>query len=180
MSISELQTKQNMACVDYTGITVLIAASILTTEYAALYCDTGARNFYMALTAFSGLGGVAFTWSPSFDQPESRFKRLGFFVGFAVAGFLGFFHAAYLHGLVETFSFYFPVFKSLMCYSLGVVVYSFLIPERWLPGSIFDYFGMSHNLWHICVFGGIYYHYVATVHLLEGARHFSCGAHHGF
>jgi adiponectin receptor len=172
--ISHLKAKQNFACVDYTGITVLIAASILTTEYTAFYCNPVARNTYMTVTALSGLGGVLFTWDPSFDKQESRTKRILFFVGFAVAGGLGFCHAAYYHGLLETFAFYLPVFKSLLCYTLGVVVYGLLIPERWCPGSIFDYFGMSHNLWHISVFGGIYYHYVATVDLLQGAREFSC------
>ncbi|ANB15945.1 Izh3p [Sugiyamaella lignohabitans] len=175
--IAHLPAKNKFACVDYTGITVLIAASILTTEYTALYCKPFARNVYMAVTALSGLGGAAFTWDPKFDSPEARGQRIIFFVGFAVAGLLGFLHASVYHGLLSTFFFYLPVFKSLFCYCLGVVVYAFLIPERWFPGTIFDFFGMSHNLWHICVFGGIYYHYVATVNLLEGAHAFSCSAH---
>lgn len=173
-AISRVKMKKNFACVDYTGITVLIAASILTTEYTALYCNSLARTIYMTITAGCGIGGAIFTWAPSFDKKESRIKRIMFFVSFAVAGFLGFLHASYYHGLVDTFMFYLPVFKSLACYFCGVIIYSLLIPERWCPGGIFDYFGMSHNLWHISVFGGIYYHYIATVSLLEGARAFSC------
>lgn len=176
--IARVKMKKNFACVDYTGITVLIAASILTTEYTALYCNSTARTVYMAVTAGCGIGGAMFTWMPSFDRKESRVKRIVFFVSFAVAGLLGFLHAAWYHGLTETFLFYLPVFKSLACYGCGVIIYSFLIPERWCPGGIFDYFGMSHNLWHISVFGGIYYHYIATVNLLEGAKAFSCINHH--
>uniref|UniRef100_A0A060T6J3 ARAD1B19096p n=1 Tax=Blastobotrys adeninivorans TaxID=409370 RepID=A0A060T6J3_BLAAD len=172
--ISRLKIKQKFACVDYTGITVLIAASILTTEYTALYCRPMERNIYMAVTAMFGLFGSIFTWLPVFDTKEYRGKRILFFVSFAVAGILGFIHTALLHGFVDTFSFYLPVLKSLLCYVAGVVVYSFHIPERWFPGWVFDYFGMSHNLWHISVFGGIYYHYIATVRLMENARTFSC------
>lgn len=172
--ISRLKIKQKFACVDYTGITVLIAASILTTEYTALYCRPTERNIYMAVTAMFGIFGSIFTWLPVFDTKEYRGKRILFFVSFAVAGILGFIHTALLHGFAETFSFYLPVLKSLLCYVAGVVVYSFHIPERWFPGWVFDYFGMSHNLWHISVFGGIYYHYIATVRLMENARTFSC------
>lgn len=173
--IAHVDHMKRFACVDYTGITVLIACSILTTEYTAFYCSPQPQAFYMIVTAICGLAGALFTWHPTFDLPEAKAKRITFFVSFAVAGGTGFIHAALLHGWTNTFFFYLPVVKSLLCYFFGVVVYALLIPERWCPGGIFDYFGMSHNLWHICVFGGIYYHYLATVKLIEGAREFSCG-----
>lgn len=172
--ICHVDHMKRFACVDYTGITVLIASSILTTEYAAFYCNPISQASYMIVTALCGIAGAIFTWHPSFDSAEGKGKRVTFFVSFAVAGASGFIHAALLHGWVETFFFYMPVLKSLLCYVFGVVVYSLLIPERWCPGGIFDYFGMSHNLWHICVFGGIYYHYLATIALIEGAKQYSC------
>lgn len=170
--ISHIDSMKRFACVDYTGITVLIASSILTTEYAAFYCRPISQATYMIVTALCGIGGALFTWHPSFE--DGKTKRVAFFVSFAIAGFSSFIHAALLHGWVQTFWFFFPVLKSLMCYAVGVVVYSLLIPERWCPGGIFDYFGMSHNLWHVSVFGGIYYHYLATISLIEGAKEFSC------
>ena len=42
----------------------------------------------------------------------------------------------------------------------GAFVYASKVPERWCPG-MFDYFGGSHNLWHIAVLGGILFHYTA-------------------
>lgn len=172
-SVSNIDHMKRFACVDYTGITVLIACSILTTEYAAFYCRPISQTVYMTVTALCGIAGTLLTWHPSFDSEKG--KRVAFFVSFAVAGSASFFHAALHHGVSETFFFYLPVAKSLLCYTVGVVIYSLLIPERWCPGGIFDYFGMSHNLWHACVFGGIYYHYTATITLLEGAKQFSCG-----
>lgn len=175
--ISRLSAKKGFACADYTGITLLITASILTTEYAALYCQTTARNAYMFITFLCGIGGVRMTWQPDFDMPHSRFKRIAFFVGFAVAGALGFFHAAFYRGLSNTFWFYYPITKSIGSYLLGVVAYGLLFPEKYFTNNkILAYVGMSHNLWHICVFGGIYYHYLATVHFLQNASAFSCQA----
>lgn len=171
--ICHVESKQRLACVDYTGITVLIASSIITTEYSAFYCKPWYQIPYILITAMSGLFGAIFTWHPSFDSPEGKPKRVAFFVSFAGAGIAGFVHASFLHGFVDTFLFYAPVLKSLACYLMGVVVYALLIPERWFPGGIFDYFGMSHNLWHLSVFGGIYFHYMATVKLLEEARTYS-------
>ncbi|CAN6674966.1 hypothetical protein TRVA0_075S00254 [Trichomonascus vanleenenianus] len=176
-SYSRPKMKENFACIDYTGIVILIAASIMTTEYAALYCRPLAQSVYMTSTAVCGLVGAYCTWKPVFNSPGGRMKRLVFFISFVLGGLLGFVHAGYFHGFVNTFWFYFPVFKSVACYSLGVVVYSTLFPERYFPGTIFDYFGMSHNLWHLAVFGGIYLHYTATIHLLENARAYSCPVH---
>lgn len=171
--ISHAGQKQRWACVDYTGITVLIAASIITTEYCAFYANPRIQLTYISITAISGLCGAYFTWHPSFDTPEAKNKRVAFFVSFAAAGVMGFLHAGVLHGFANTYSFYFPVFKSLMFYAFGVIFYALFFPERFFPWKIFDYFGMSHNIWHICVFGGIYFHYAATVELLEGAREYT-------
>ncbi|PRT56059.1 Uncharacterized protein C30D11.11 [Wickerhamiella sorbophila] len=173
-NIAHLHIKQRMSCVDYTGITVLIAASIVTTIHASLYCHPVARTFYTILTSLFGVGGVLFTWTPSFDSPEARHTRVIFFVSFALSGVVAGLHAMIYRAASEVVVFYLPVVKSLLCYAVGIVFYAFLIPERWMQGTIVDYIGMSHNLWHLCVFGGIYYHYKATLLLFEEAKSFVC------
>lgn len=175
-SICWIEHRKKFACVDYTGITVLICASILTTEYTAFYCNPTMQTVYMTLTAFFGITGVFLSWDPKFDDPKNRHWRILFFVSFAVAGATSFIHNTLLHGVNNTLQFYLPVVPSLASYASGVIFYSFLIPERWCPGGVFDYFGMSHNLWHIFVFGGIFYHYTATVKLLETAHSYACAA----
>lgn len=171
--ISHAGQMQRWACVDYTGITVLIAASIITTEYAAFYCNPRIQQAYITVTTIFGILGALLTWHPKFDNPGAKNTRVAFFVSFAAAGITGFFHAAFLRGFSETFAFYAPVFKSLVFYLCGVVFYTLFFPERFFQFKIFDYFGMSHNIWHVCVFGGIYFHYTATVKLLEGAREYA-------
>lgn len=173
-NIAHLHIKQRMSCVDYTGITVLIAASIVTTIHASLYCHPVARTFYTILTSLFGIGGVLFTWTPSFDSAEARHTRVIFFVSFALSGVIAGAHAMLYRAASEVVVFYLPVLKSLMCYAIGIVFYAFLIPERWMQGTIIDYIGMSHNFWHLCVFGGIYYHYKATLLLFDEATSFVC------
>lgn len=50
-SISEQTLMERFACVDYTGISLLIAASIMTTEYTAFYCEPISRWIYITTTA---------------------------------------------------------------------------------------------------------------------------------
>ncbi|KAK7206214.1 hemolysin-III related-domain-containing protein [Myxozyma melibiosi] len=173
-SIGSLSDKRRFACVDYTGISILIACSILTTQYTSFYCQPSARALYMGTTAALGVAGVVFAWHPAFDRAENRWLRISFFVCLALSGGLALIHLSWTRGIMNTLWFYLPITKSLLCYLTGVVVYGFLFPERLLPGSIFDWIGASHNLWHVAVLGGIYYHYTATHKFLSNAREFSC------
>jgi len=50
-SISEQTLMERFACVDYTGISLLIAASIMTTEYTVFYCEPISRWIYITTTA---------------------------------------------------------------------------------------------------------------------------------
>ncbi|KAK9465217.1 hemolysin-III related-domain-containing protein [Lipomyces arxii] len=175
-SIGILTHKQRFACVDYTGISILIACSILTTQYTSFYCQPGWRTIYMTSTSFAGLAGAAFAWHSEFDKPSNRWLRITIFVGLAASGMLSMLHVSLSRGFMTTMSFYFPIVYSLLCYIVGVVLYGLLFPERYFPGTIFDWIGMSHNLWHLAVLGGIYFHYAATHKFLHGAREFSCTA----
>lgn len=161
-----------MACVDYTGIMNLITASILTTEYAALYCHLNVRNAYIAFTTVCGIFGAVFACHKSFNDYLGL--RVTFFVTFALCGAIAGFHAMAYEGVLPILNLYLPVIKSLLCYGLGVVVYASRFPERFCKNNFLNYVGMSHNLWHIAVFGGIYYHYKACLQLLEHNHGLQC------
>jgi len=48
-----------------------------------------------------------------------------------------------------------PYYLTMGCsYLGGLVVYATKVPERYCPGK-FDIWGHSHQIWHICVLGGI-------------------------
>ncbi|KAF5660965.1 putative IZH3 [Fusarium heterosporum] len=159
-AVADVDAISIFACVDYTGISLLIAASIMTTEYTAFYCDPLSRYLYMGLTAFLGIGGVVLPWHPRFNGADMAWARVAFFVGLALTGFMPMVQLGFTHGPRFVYDFYSPISKSMLVYLTGAFVYASKIPERWYPGC-FDYVGGSHNLWHAAVLGGILFHYSA-------------------
>lgn len=159
-AIGDVKLVSTFACVDYTGISLLIAASILTTEYTAFYCEPVSRWVYMVTTAVLGTAGVVMPWNPAFNGPEMAWARVGFFIGLGATGFLPILQLSLSRGTGFVWDFYSPLIKSMFVYVAGAFIYASKVPERWCPG-MFDYCGGSHNLWHIAVLGGILFHYTA-------------------
>ncbi|KKA29109.1 hypothetical protein TD95_004874 [Thielaviopsis punctulata] len=167
-AVADVEAISIFACIDYTGISVLIAASIATTEWTVFYCDPVSRWLYMTTTAVLGLGGVILPWHPYFNKQEMAWLRVAFFAGLALTGFLPVLQLNYTHGAEFVYEFYKPIFASIGVYFLGALVYASKIPECWYPG-MFDYVGGSHNLWHFAVLGGILFHYVAMQEFFSNA-----------
>ena len=159
-SISEQTLMERFACVDYTGISLLIAASIMTTEYTAFYCDPISRWIYVSMTATLGIAGVILPWHPVFNRADMNWARVAFYVSLAATGFAPVFQLSFARGPGWAWSFYAPVMKSIAVYLGGAIIYAGQVPERWLHGW-FDYAGGSHNIWHVAVLCGILFHYVA-------------------
>lgn len=159
-SISEQKIMERFACVDYTGISLLVAASIMTTEYTAFYCEPVSRWTYLLTTCALGIGGVILPWHPTFNRADMAWARVSFYVSLSATGLLPVVQLIYTRGLFWAAYFYAPITKSLLVYLTGAVLYAAKIPERWFPG-VFDYVGGSHNIWHVAVLGGILFHYNA-------------------
>ena len=167
-SVADVCLISMFACVDYTGISLLIAASIMTTEYTAFYCEPVSRWVYIVTTALLGFGGVVLPWHPRFNGADMAWARVAFYVALAATGFLPIVQLSITRSPEAVFEFYTPIGKSLFVYLLGALVYASKVPERWRPG-MFDYVGGSHNLWHIAVLGGILFHYTAMQELFAHA-----------
>lgn len=156
------------ACVDYTGISLLIAASIMTTEYTAFYCEPISRWIYMTTTALLGIGGVILPWHPTFNRQDMNWARVAFYVTLGATGFVPILQLNVTRGGAWAWEFYAPITKSILVYLAGAFIYASKVPERWYPGA-FDYIGGSHNLWHCAVLGGIFFHYMAMQEFFAGA-----------
>ncbi|PBP22669.1 hypothetical protein BUE80_DR006602 [Diplocarpon rosae] len=167
-SVADQTLMERFACVDYTGISLLIAASIMTTEYTAFYCEPVSRWIYMTLTATLGVGGVILPWHPTFNRADMAWARVAFYVTLGATGFAPVLQLNLDRGGAWAWEFYAPIVKSITVYLVGAVVYASHIPERWCPGA-FDYIGGSHNLWHFAVLGGILFHYMAMQEFFTGA-----------
>lgn len=129
---AHLTTRSRFACVDYTGITVLITCSVISVEYCALAPYPKLLVFFVGFSLLSGMGLLLFNWSPYFDKPECRPLRIGFFVSLALLGFATSVFKGYYEGVGPALWFYAPVaYYSLVWYWIGVIFYGGLIPERW-------------------------------------------------
>ena len=166
--ISSQPLMERFACVDYTGISLLVAASIVTIEYTAFYCEPFSQFVYILLTMSLGIGGVILPWHPTFNRADLAWARVGFYSTLALTGFAPLAQLAYKHGFAWCLYFYMPITKSILVYAAGAGIYASKIPERWSPG-LFDYIGGSHNIWHLAVLGGILFHYCALQDLFAGA-----------
>lgn len=156
------------ACVDYTGISMLVAASILSTEWTAFYCEPVSRAVYMSATLFLGVLGTILPWQETFNRADMAWARVAFYVTLALTGFAPVIQLNLTRGAAWTFYFYAPITKSMLVYFTGAIIYGSKIPEKWWPG-LFDYAGGSHNIWHLAVLGGILFHYTAMIEFFQGA-----------
>ncbi|KAF9337222.1 hypothetical protein BG006_005794 [Podila minutissima] len=166
-------TMKCMACLDYVGISVLIAASVVVTEYYGFYCETLFRNSYIIATAMFGVAGVVIPWLSWFDQKETRWLRITFFISMAASALLPVFHLIMIQGVGPTLEWITPLLKSMGSYLLGVFVYANQYPEKLFPGR-FDHLGSSHQWWHLCVLGGVYFHFTAALTFWERRYEFGC------
>ena len=167
-SIADNVLLDRFACVDYTGISFLVAASILSTEWTAFYCEPVSRYIYMSVTAFLGILGTILPWNPTFNRMDMAWARVAFYVSLAATGFVPVIQLNLTRGPEWSYYFYAPLFKSVGVYLAGAIVYASQVPEKWLPG-FFDYAGGSHNIWHLAVLGGILFHYTAMISFFNDA-----------
>lgn len=131
-TFAHLTTRNRFACVDYTGITVLVTCSVISAEYCSLYNYPKLLALFMSFSIVAGLAGLAFNWSSYFDRPECRPLRIGFYVCLACLGGSTFLCKWYYEGIFEAITFYAPLtYRSFIWYWIGVIFYGGLIPERW-------------------------------------------------
>lgn len=134
-----LKLRRKFACVDYSGISILITASILTAEFVSLYEHKVPMFFYMFVSLSLGTVGVFLNCSPKFDSPESRPLRIRFFILLASMGILSFLHATYLESFHFSKSLLSMVLnKSIIWYLIGVIFYGSFIPERFRTDVVVD------------------------------------------
>lgn len=136
---SFLGLRRRFACVDYSGITILITASIFSTEFATLYGHSRPMCAFMGTSALLGALGIYLNCSPKFDCPEARPLRIKFFIALVAVGAASFICTARLEGPAFTARLLTPVTnRSLVWYAVGVVFYGSFIPERFRSDVLVD------------------------------------------
>ncbi|ORY96858.1 hemolysin-III related-domain-containing protein [Syncephalastrum racemosum] len=166
--------KSFTATLDYIGISILITASILVTEYYGFYCRPFAQSRYMVFTTLVGSLGVVMPFLKLWDTKQYRPLRIAVFLSMAFSSIVPVMHLILLNGLHVTFVFFRLAAVSVTMYILGVVVYANRFPEKMFPGK-FDFAGMtSHAIWHVFVCLGIYFHYLASLQFYAQRFTYGC------
>ncbi|KAK9723072.1 inc metabolism membrane protein [Basidiobolus ranarum] len=173
---SHLSVMRCSTVLDYVGISLLIMASVLVVEYYGFYCHPFLRNLYTTATVTLGVTGVIIPWFRWFDEKDYRIVRIMIFLLMGATGIVPFIHLVMLNGWADTSIFIYKFGQSLSFYALGTYLYANHYPERLLPG-VFDIWGHSHQVWHLCVMGGIYYHYKFALSFYQSRGSYGCGGY---
>ncbi|RSH94877.1 hypothetical protein EHS25_004683 [Saitozyma podzolica] len=164
------------ACVDYIGISWLIAASFGTVVYNAYHCHPKTVLFYNTTNLFCGALGSYLPFQQWFNERKNKSWRIAFFLFLCFAMVAPMAQLFYEHGWDRASEFVSPFGLSIITYVAGLLFYGFHFPECIWPGR-FDHLGASHQLWHTAIVGAILLHYRA-VFVAHNARHaYSCAAH---
>ncbi|GAA5842923.1 hypothetical protein JCM11251_002935 [Rhodosporidiobolus azoricus] len=147
------------ACVDYVGISGLIAASVMGAEYYGFYSRPTLATSYMIFSAVVGVAGMIVPWQAWFNQREHKMWRVAFFCSLAASAVAPIAHRSAIYGVASTFWFYSSAVPSVAAYLVGLIFYSNQFPECCRPGSW--NFGASHNWWHFSIVAAIYLHWKA-------------------
>lgn len=128
-NIGFLSLRSKFACFDYSGITVLITSSIITTEHISLKDYPNLRFAFVAFSSLAGLVGIGMAWHPYFDRPESRIIRILFFVSLSFLGVVSFMCSCLVHNFKFALNLFSPLYISFVWYLSGVVFYGSFFPE---------------------------------------------------
>ncbi|KAG0169363.1 hypothetical protein DFQ30_003710 [Apophysomyces sp. BC1015] len=170
---SRTNVKAFTATLDYIGISFLITASVLVTEYYGFYCSP-VKAHYMVFTSIVGSVGIITPFFRHWDTKPWRPIRIAVFLSMAVSSIVPVCHLVWRSGFGPTLSFLHLAAVSVTMYILGVVVYVNRYPEKMYPGR-FDFAGLtSHAIWHVFVCFGIYFHYLAMLHFYAERYAYGC------
>lgn len=128
-NIGFLPLRSKFACFDYSGITVLITSSIITTEHISLRDYPTLRFCFVSFSVLAGLIGIGMAWHPYFDKPESRIIRILFFISLSFLGVISFLCSCFVHNLKFAWNLFSPLYISFVWYLSGVVFYGSFFPE---------------------------------------------------
>jgi len=149
---------------DYTGIVVLTVGSFFPCIYYGFFCQPEMQALYLTCMSAAGVGAAYIVLHPEYGKSTHRVARTSVFVALGLCGVI-----PVTHGIIDVgfrimmFEMgYIWVLASAAFYIGGALLYASRIPERLSPGS-FDYFGASHQIFHVCVVLAALSHYVCVL-----------------
>ncbi|CAE6427761.1 unnamed protein product [Rhizoctonia solani] len=160
---------------DYSGIIVLTVGSFYPCLRYGFFCDPQYQVIYSIGITVAGLVAAYVVLNPHYSTPAYRVARTSVFFLLGACAFVPIATAYHLYGLKRMKNEMGIQWIALTAvfYMSGAFIYACRVPERWFPG-IFDFFGSSHQIFHVCVVFAALSHYQAV---LTGFEYWH-GQHH--
>ncbi|XP_066931737.1 progestin and adipoQ receptor family member 3-like [Clytia hemisphaerica] len=171
--IFKCQSKEYAECclrMDFTGISVSLCGIYLPGYYYAFTCFDFWRMFYSGLTFILIIVTVLFQVLPRriyIDRLDR--KRIALFSFMVLFGIIPACHWVYLYGGLSSIfiqTFLPKIFVMYLIVGSAFFFYMSKIPEKYKPG-FFDYFGASHQIWHILILSAFVYWYCCSFELIK-------------
>ena len=151
---------------DHGGISLLISGSCFPPYYYFFYYENKFKYFYLIEISVLGLGIFFYSViSSNFSKPKRRTFRGILFLIFGICTGIPIVHLSLFSHTVHG---YVPGIKLInwylggISYIIGAIIYILRFPEKKFKGK-FDYFGSSHQIFHILVFLGANFHYFGSL-----------------
>ncbi|KAF2823526.1 HlyIII-domain-containing protein [Ophiobolus disseminans] len=144
---------------DLYGIFVLIAGTVYSGTYYGFYCERGWWAVYSVGITAIVTTAATFCSLPRFRTPKWRWVRATLFCAIGWSGAFPMTHAAQTFGIEQAnrqMGWWYFIVEGLS-YITGAIIYALRMPERFRPG-LFDVWGCSHQIFHICAVGGAAFH----------------------
>ena len=150
---------------DYGGISLLISGSCYPPYYYFFYFSEKLKIFYLSEITIFGIGTFLYSLTDDFNKPERRSLRGTIFLLFGLCTGIPILHLAFFGEKIKGYSQGLKLINWYIggiSYILGALFYILRYPEKKFPG-IFDYIGASHQIFHILVFFGAFFHFLGSI-----------------
>ena len=150
---------------DYGGISLLISGSCFPPYYYFFYYSTLFKYLYLILISVFGVGTFLYSLTDDFNKPKRRALRGTLFLIFGLCSGVPIIHMAFFGDYIEGYGddiILLNWYLGGISYIIGALFYILRFPEKKFPGK-FDYFGASHQIFHVLVFFGALFHFIGSL-----------------
>ncbi|KAI0792384.1 HlyIII-domain-containing protein [Abortiporus biennis] len=163
-TVHSMHVSHRCNALDYAGIVILIVGSFFPCVYYEFFCDPHLQVFYLSTIGVMGLVAAYIVLNPEYRKPTHRGARTAVFIALGGSAVFPVIHGLFSHGLRKLcveMGFGWLITSGAL-YIGGALLYANRIPERLSPGT-FDYFGASHQIFHVCVLLAALAHYACVL-----------------
>ncbi|KAH3981464.1 hypothetical protein HBI24_077180 [Parastagonospora nodorum] len=153
---------------DLYGIFVLIAGTVYSGTYYGFYCEQEYWIMYSVGITIIVTSAATLCSLPHFRTPKWRWARAALFCAIGWSGAFPMTHAAQAFGVEQAhrqMGWWYFIWEGLS-YISGAIIYALRIPERMRPG-LFDIWGCSHQIFHVCAVVGAALHLVGLLQAFD-------------